>query len=48
MLLNMVQHPWLRGSLAIKIKRQTIKAAISTAQIRALARSKVSAMALRK
>jgi hypothetical protein len=42
MLLNMVQHPWLRGSLAIKIKRQTIKAAIQLLKYRALARLKVS------
>jgi hypothetical protein len=37
MLMNMVQHPWLRGSLAIKIKRQTIKAAIQLLKYRALA-----------
>jgi hypothetical protein len=33
MLLNMVQHPSLRGFLATKIKRHAIKAAIEAAQI---------------
>jgi hypothetical protein len=42
MLLHMVQHPWLRGSLAIKIKRQTIKAAIQLLKHRALARLRIS------
>jgi hypothetical protein len=42
MLLNMVQHPWLRGSLAIKIKRQTNESCRSTAQISALARLRIS------
>jgi hypothetical protein len=40
MLLNMVQHPRLRGSLAIKINPPTVKTAFQLLKYQALARQK--------